>query len=138
MLTVRKHLAIFTKSAALEVLEGRKTIETRFSLKKIAPFGRVSVGDIVYIKISGGDIIGQFWIAKVIYFEGLDQKDWELIKNNFGDRLSLGSDLENQKFFTQKSASKFGTLIFIDKVEQLITSPIKFIKHDQRGWVVLD
>jgi predicted transcriptional regulator len=135
---MKRHLAIFTPAVAQQILSGKKTIETRFSKHKIAPFGLVEVGDLVYIKISGASIIGQFWVQKVLSFQGLTQKDWELIKTHYGKDLSLGSIEMDESFFKQKSDAIFGTLIFISRVERFLTSPIKIEKKDRRGWIVLD
>ena len=135
---MKKHLAIFTKDAVLQIFEGNKTVETRFSQKRIPPFGQVSVGDIVYIKPSGEDIAGQFLVSKVISFENLDEKDIELLRSNYGAEISLGDSTKDETYFSQKKESNFGTVMFISRVEQFIVSPIKISKRDQRGWVVLD
>lgn len=134
---MKKHLAIFNPQAIAQIFKGKKTIETRFSMRRIAPFGLISRGDLVYIKPPGQEIVGQFTGKKVIFFEGLEQKDWEFIKKEYGQKMSFGSKKEDQKFFKSKQKAQFGTLIFIDKIEQFITSPIKVSKKDLRGWVVL-
>lgn len=134
---MQKHLAIIYPEVIKQIFSGQKTIETRFSKSKIAPFGQIKVGDLVYIKPPGKDIQGQFWVSKVVSFEGLEKEDWEFIKNHYGDRLSLGSKNQDQAFFEAKKDARYGTLIFIGRVDQLITSPIKLEKRDQRGWVVL-
>lgn len=128
-----KHLAIFTGSAAEDILSGKKTIETRFSKSKIAPFGVVGAGDIVYIKPAGYDIIGQFRVQKVIYFDGLDFEQLEQIKQEYGEKIAAPKE-----YWHSKKDSKYGSLIFISGSTRFITSPIKFSKKDQRGWVVLD
>jgi predicted transcriptional regulator len=133
-----KHLAIFSKPAIDQIFSGQKTIETRFSQKRISPFQKVSTGDIVYMKQPGQDVSGQFTVKKVITFENLDQTDWELIKQSYGKSLSLGSEQLDQKFFAIHKNAKYGTIIFIDQVEQLITSPTTYKKRDQRAWVVLE
>ena len=135
---MKKHLAIFTLSVAEQILAGEKTIETRFSQHKVAPFGQVEVGDLVFIKPVGQDLAGQFWVEKVISFQGLNTDDWKLIKENYGQKLSLGSKEEDEKFFKEKAEANFGTLIFIGRVERFLTSPIKIEKKDRRGWIVLD
>lgn len=135
---MRKHLAIFSESSIKAILSGRKTIESRFSQKRISPFGQISIGDVVYIKPSGRDVVGQFKVRKVISFDGLEEKDWQLIKSSFGQQLSLGSKEEEDSFFSNHQTAHYGTLIFIDKVEQFITSPIKIKKIDQRGWMVME
>lgn len=125
---MRRHLAIFDPEAIQDIFKGQKTTESRFSQKKIAPFGLVGVGDWVYIKPPGKEVVGRFKVKKVISFEGLDKEDWVLIRQ-FGI----------QKKFTDKHKNAhFGTLVFIDSVEQFITSPIKLSKSDLRGWMVLD
>lgn len=137
-LVMHKHLAIFSESAVKAILSGSKTIESRFSQKRIPPFGQVNIGDIVYIKPSGRDIVGQFKVKKVISFEGLEENDRQMIRREFGRQISLGSTEKDNQFFNSHSASNYCTLISIERVEQFITSPLKFKKSDQRGWVVLD
>lgn len=127
-----KHLAIFSGNAAELILEGKKTVESRFSKFKIAPFGMISVGDLVYIKPSGEDIIGQFRVKKVIFYDGLDLSDLSNFRRRYGRKLAVGKD-----YWQQKKDSRYGTLIFIGEVDPFITSPIKFLKKDLRGWVVL-
>lgn len=134
---MKRHLAIFTPAVAQQILNGKKSIESRFSKHKIPPFGAVEVGDWVLIK-SSGDILGQFMIQKVIYFSGLESEDWKLIKDHYGKQLSLGAEEMDGQFFKSKADSRFGTLIFIGRVERFLTSPIKINKKDRRGWVVLD
>lgn len=135
---MRKHLAIFSKGTISLIFSGKKTVETRFSQKKIPPFGVVGIGDTVYFKPPGEDVLGQFTVKKVISFEGLNDEDWSFIRLKWGKKLSLGSKEEDQLYFNSHNAAKYGTLIFMTNVEQFITSPIKFIKKDLRGWMVLD
>jgi hypothetical protein len=134
---MKKHLAIFSKAGIEQIISGQKSIETRFSKKRIAPFGLVSVGDLVYMKLTGGDIKGQFIVKKVIFLEGLERSDWEVIKKTYWDKISLGSEELDQQFLQAKSDAVFGTLIFVGEVEQFVTSPISFEKRDRRPWVVL-
>lgn len=123
---MKKHLAIFSKQAVEQIFAGKKTVETRFSIHRIAPFGQVGVGDIVYIKPTGEQIVGQFVVKKVFSIEGIEKTDWELVKN-----LGIDPDLSKIK-------SRFGTIIFIDRLERFIVPPVKISKKDRRGWVVLE
>ncbi len=133
-----KHLAIFSEDAIKAIFSGQKKIESRFSQKRIAPFGEVKVGDIIYIKPPGKEVVGQFKARKVLSFEGLDKDDWEFIRTNYGKLISLGTKKADKEFFDKHKLSKFGTLIFLGSLEQFITSPVKIRKSDLRGWVVLD
>ncbi len=127
-----KHLAIFKGEGTEKILSGKKSIESRFSKAKIAPFGAVSSGDLVYIKPSGGEIIGQFRVKKVIYFDGLTQDDVLDIKKRYEKEISV-----DEEYWLGKSKAKYASLIFIGNSARFITSPVKIPKKDQRGWVVL-
>lgn len=135
---MKRHLAIMDKPTIEAILQGKKTIETRFSKNKIVPFGVVSSGDLVFIKPPGGDVIGQFRVKKVFSFEGLTPEDVEKIFQDYGEKISMGDQEVDEKYFKEKKDSLFGTLIFISASERLITSPVTLKKRDMRGWVVLD
>lgn len=120
-----KHLAIFSKQTVQEIFSGQREILAWFSQKRIAPFGLVKVGDIVFIKPSGEEVKGQFLVKKIVYFEGLDEESWKII-NPLIAQDQIHKDI------------KYATLLWIDRVEKFITSPIKLIKSDQRRWVVLE
>jgi len=62
-------LAIFNPEAVETIFSGDKKIEGRFSQIKIAPYGKVSAGDVVLIKLPGEKIVGQFLVDIVIYFD---------------------------------------------------------------------
>ena len=76
---MKKHLAIFKDRIGELILNGEKVIETRFSIAKIAPYGQVESGDLVYIKPSGKEIIGQFRVKKVVFIDKANGKYATLI-----------------------------------------------------------
>lgn len=127
-----KHLAIFKGEAGEKILSGKKTIESRFSKRKSVPFGQVAPGDLVYIKPSGKDPIGQFRVKKVIFFNGLEVEDIKEVREKYGKELAV-----DEAYWKGKKEAKYGTLIFIGEVDPFITSPLKYPKKDLRGWVVL-
>ncbi len=128
-----KHLAIFSKGVGDLILSGKKSIESRFSKSKIAPFGAVSAGDLIYIKPSGEEIIGQFRVKKVIFYDGLNREDILKIKEEFGQQI-----LADETYWQSRLNCKYGTLIFIGDSSRFITAPFKYPKKDLRGWVVLN
>lgn len=130
---MKKHLAIFKGKAGELILSGKKTIESRFSKNKIAPYGVISTGDLVYIKPSGEDIIGQFRVKKVIFFDGMETRDIGEIRDRYGEEISAGDE-----YWEAKKYCRYGTLIFIGESAKFITAPIKPPKKDLRGWVVLE
>ncbi len=46
---MRHHLAIFTQPWLDLILEGKKTIDSRFTKVLFAPYGKIDVGDLVYM-----------------------------------------------------------------------------------------
>lgn len=129
---IMKHLAIFKGKAGEAILSGKKTIESRFSRIKNPPFGVIESGDLVYIKPSGKDIIGEFRVKKVFFFDGLTLSDLSDLRKRYGKELAVDGD-----YWKKVTAARFGTFIFIGDSSKFITSPIKIPKKDLRGWVVL-
>lgn len=127
------HLAKFSKDGAEKILNGEKSIESRFSKGKIAPFCIISSKDLVYIKPFGGDVIGQFRVKKAIFFDGLQPEDLKKIKEQYGEDLNV-----DENYWNKVKDSNFGTLIFIGSSARFITSPIKIPKKDLKSWIVLD
>ncbi len=130
---MKKHLAIFSNGLGEMILSGQKTVESRFSKTKMPPFGEVSAGDLVYIKPTGQDLIGQFKVKKVIFYDGMDVTDLKDIQERYGQEIAA-----DKSFWQKHQGAKFGTLIFIGQTTKFLTSPIKITKKDQRGWVVLE
>ncbi len=125
---MKKHLAVMNKEVIESILTGSKTVESRFSQKRISPFGEVSPGDTVYMKPQGGAIIGQFKVGKVISYQGLDKADIAKIIKDYGQMIGP---------WKIEDGVKFATLIFIAESERFITPPITIQKRDRRGWMVL-
>ena len=65
----RVHLAIFQQPFLDRILEGKKTIESRFSKVKCSPYGVVDIGDLVLMKKTGGLVLGEFIVSKVESFD---------------------------------------------------------------------
>mgnify|MGYP001584727861 FL=1 len=126
-----RHLAIFDREAAAEIFSGKKKIEGRFSQIKIAPYGKVSAGDVVLIKISGEDVVGQFSVDRVIYFDPQTNSEVEEIKKKYGRSLALPVT-----FWLEREKIKFASLMFIKSATKFIVPP-KLAKKDLRAWVVL-
>lgn len=123
------HLGVFCEPYLNYMMKGIKTIESRFSKDKRAPYSRISNKDIVFIKKSSGPIVGYFTIKSVKFFE-LSKTDMEYIKENYSKELAV-----SETFFIEKKNRKYATLIFIDEVIPLI--PFKIHKTGMSSWIVL-
>ena len=69
------HLAILKNQFLNRILAGTKTIESRFSFNKIAPYNKVSVNDTIYLKESGGQVVAKAKVKDVKYY----QLQWTLL-----------------------------------------------------------
>ena len=135
---MKYHLCIFPSGWIELILDGKKTIESRFSKVRCAPFGKVHEGDIVYMKESGGPVKGMFTVAKIETFENLtDAQICDLFYKEYREQIfsdiSASMRRPPEKWLTAKHA----TFIHIaDPVT--FDEPVSIDKRDPRAWVVLE
>ena len=124
------HLAIFVEPYLTYVLDGKKTVESRFSIKRSPPYKKVKSGDIVLLKLSGGPIVGICQVTNVWSYE-LDPKSLKGIKKEFTDLLCA----HDPDFWNDRESACYATLL---KIKNPVTfEPFEVEKRDRRGWVVL-
>ena len=150
-MNVTYHLAILASGWIELILDGSKTIESRFTKVRCAPFGKVRTGDIVYMKESGGKVKGMFTVEAVETFENLtpakiDQifvKYREQIFVQMFPELTISKTDASTGYWTtyhppfEWQVSKYATLIHISEPVKF-DEAFSFPKRDQRAWVVLD
>lgn len=124
------HLAVFVEPFLGYVLDGSKSVESRFSVNRCAPYGRVHRGDVLLLKRAGGGVVG---IARVVtvWFYHLDEASWSMIRETFSAALRA----QDPDFWEKRRNATCATLMRIDRV--LAFKPIRWEKRDRRGWVVL-
>ena len=124
------HLAIFIDPYLRYILEGKKTVESRFSERRVAPYGSVKREDVILLKRSGGPIVGLCRASDIWYYE-LDPESWREIRTGFSQMLCA----QDPDFWSQRKSAEFATLIRLTNVVKI--QPFKYSKRDRRGWVVL-
>jgi hypothetical protein len=124
------HLAVFVEPYLRYLLEGQKTVESRFSAHRIAPYQSANVGDVILLKRTGGPIVGLCRIAAV-WFYRLDPSTWASIKGTFTEALCA----QDPTFWHQRASASFASLMRVSDVRAI--GPIHHPKRDRRGWVVL-
>lgn len=108
------HLAIMNPSWGLlpKVVSGEKSIESRWSQKRTAPYGKVAAGDVVYFKDSGAQVTAKAEVAEVISYEHLTPTRVGEIVAEYGTRI--GIPIEGQEAFLKLVADKkYCTLMFL-------------------------
>ena len=126
------HLGVFIEPYLQLIIEGKKTLESRFSINRSAPYCKVNQGDILLLKRSGGPIVG---VCRIIHSWSytLDVQQWAMLKTQHAKALCI----DDPAFWERKQKSKYATLMQIRHVQALDPS-ILFKKSDRRGWIVLN
>ncbi len=122
------HLGVFIEPFLDAILDGRKTIESRFGVHRTAPFERVSAGDFILLKKSGGPVVGIAVAGEANYFR-LDPETLDDIRQRFAAKIYA----EDDEFWEARAQKRFATLIEIDEVSKIETLQID--KRDRRGWI---
>ncbi|KJF18162.1 hypothetical protein AXFE_09070 [Acidithrix ferrooxidans] len=123
------HLAIFVEPFLSLVLSGKKTIESRFSKHAIAPYNRVLVGDLVFLK--AGPVVGYFTVSSVDCKTLQNKKELDLIRMTYSNAICA----ESSDFWRQRIGKHYVTLLGVEMATQL--PRVRVSKVDKRGWVVL-
>lgn len=129
-----QHVAIVHQWVAHALLDGTKTIESRFSRDKRPPFGRVARGAEVYFRVAGGGYAVRSRVASVKYIEGLTPK--RVARLEAEHRASIGGD--NAYWLAVRSA-RCVTLVYLEGCQAVDAGPaLNRQRGDRRAWFVLD
>jgi hypothetical protein len=121
------HIACMIEPFLGYILEGKKTIESRFSKPLIPPYRHVAVGDVVLLK--AGPIVASFRAASVEFIELNEHELARLVKDH---SAAICADDE---FWRIRADKRYATLLGISDVRRL--TPLKVDKQDRRGWMML-
>lgn len=125
-----QHIAILRQPFFNMVLSGEKTIESRWSMNKTAPYNKVSVGDEILLKETGKDVTATAKVKEVKYFELTPQLVEDI-------RIKYGKAIGTDKFEDWQTTlyKKYCTLIWLEDVKKV--SPIKVPRSNGAGWIVV-
>jgi len=124
------HLGVFNQPYLDFVLCGRKTVESRFSAVRCAPYDRVTKGDVLIVKAASGPVVGLCLIEHVWSYR-LDAASWKFVRRSFTQQLCA----EDPEFWSSRTHANFATLMRITRPTAV--DGIACEKRDRRGWVVI-
>lgn len=127
----RIHAAIIDARLAGGLLDGRKRVETRFARQRRLPYGRISVGDEIYFKVSGRDIIGHTSAVRVQHFDDLTPAAIDALRQKYNHAI-----LAPRHYWRARRHCRFGVLIWLGPVNHRAgraTIPRQY----GAGWVLL-
>ncbi len=125
-----KHLAVVRQPFYDLIVNGTKTIESRWSLNRCAPYQKIQIGDTIFFKLPGKPATATAQVKDVKFFD-LTPQIADNIKNKYGKEIGIDK-FQNWELYRNK---KFLTLIWLDNVKNI--KPLPFDKKGRAGWVVL-
>lgn len=124
------HIAIFNEPYLTYILEGKKTVESRFSFVRCAPYEKVYAGDFILLKKAGGPVSG-FCRVESAWFYKVDRKTLGEIRQEFSERICP----VEPGFWSDREGALFATLISLTDVRRI--QEFQIGKRDRRGWVII-
>jgi ASC-1-like (ASCH) protein len=134
------HLAIMHKVFLDKILQGEKTIESRFSKSKIIPYHSVKKGDRIFFKYSGGKIVSVASVKLAQYYKKPEdtQKIKDFVFQRYKD-LGFNNKQEAGKFFRGKGNKNYVSFFFLDPIKLITPFKINKKGYGQRaGWISVD
>lgn len=125
------HLAIFVEPFLSYVLDGSKSIESRFSTRQCAPFRRVAAGDIILLKAASGPVKGICQVDRTWFFD-LRAVSLATVRDRFAEGIRAVDD----GFWKQRESAEYATLLKLRCVREI--NHVACPKRDRRGWVILN
>ena len=124
------HLAILKKQYLDLILHGKKSIESRFTKTRRAPFGRIDPGDKIFFKVSSGPVLATANVRKVLSFDKLCPSRIAEIKQQYNSCVCAQG-----QFWASIQDCRFGVLIWVKDIKPI--PPVSIDKKDWRAWVIL-
>ena len=133
------HLAILAPGWIELILNGSKTIESRFAKVKCAPYGKINTGDVVYLKESGGPVKGQFTAAEVETFKLWRMHDLSSIFAKYRSQIFARDYPEESASYyppVHWRLSRYATLIHVTDVIAY-EHPFPYRQKGRSAWLLL-
>jgi len=116
------------------MLDGEKTLDIKFSNRRVPPFNTLNKGDHMYIKESSGPVVGRCSISNFKYFDFQKDGDMLALLMEHGERIGIESEEEAIRLFEKRNGYRYMTLFELEEPIAL-PHPIRVEKHDMRVWV---
>ncbi|MDR0731613.1 MAG: AAA family ATPase [Treponema sp.] len=123
------HVAIVNEPYLEFIKKGKKTIESRFTENKIAPYKNAQKGDIVCMKAAGKPIDSTFFIENLYFFEYT-----ESVFASIRDKYARDICAMDENFWKVREGKQYISLLKIDRVN-VLRKNFNIEKKDMRGWI---
>lgn len=141
--TAGVHLALMNEPYMTRVIDGSKTIESRWSKNRAAPWEDASVGDVILFSRTVGassktrptGIVAAGLVSHIRFLTQRDPDDLRKIRQSYGPHLGI-----EEPFWEHVADRPYVSLLWLTCVVELAygaDGPQRPVKTDQRGWVPL-
>lgn len=109
------HIAIMKPSWKLipKIVSGHKTIESRWYKNKSAPWNRITSGDTVWFKNSGGPVTARATVSRVIQIEDPTSVKLQIAAKRYGGCPGICFTSSPEEISAWLAGKKYGILIFL-------------------------
>lgn len=133
------HIAIMKKNWGLipKILNGQKTIESRWYQTKRSPWDRIKIGDTIYFKNSGEPVTVKAMVIRIVQFQDLTSSKVKEILCEYGYNDGISKE-EIPIFFERFKNKKYCILVFLKKPQKIV--PFEINKKgfgSQAAWLVV-
>lgn len=125
------HVAVVHRTYVPAILDGSKTIESRLSRNRCAPWNKVSVGDTIYFKQSSGPFKARATVRRVHQFDNLTAHRIAQLRRTYNHSIT-----GPPHYWRAKRQARFATLIWFHDIHPADSGPAIPPLHG-RGWIVL-
>jgi len=126
----RGHVAILRQPYLEKMTAGEKTIESRLTKNRVAPFGKISEGDIVFLKEAAGPVKAVAIVGLAEFFGTLNPGEVVGLLEERREGLALEND-----FARSKEGARYAT--FLHFASLLKIKPFRLLKSSREAWIVL-
>jgi ASC-1-like (ASCH) protein len=129
------HVAIMQKEPLELLLAGKKTVESRWSVHRSAPWGKVHVGDRIYFKRSSGLVEARAVVSRMLEYPDVTKSDALRIAEEFGNSIGIDKQSLSRWWHPRK---KYCSLYFLDDIQRVV--PFAIDKNGyaaSSGWLVV-
>lgn len=116
------HVAIMRKEWKLieKILNGEKTIESRWYKTKRTPWNKITKGDTIYFKDAGCDITAKAQVKRVLQFAEYTKKELQDILERYAKQIAF----VDPDVFEWARKRKYCILIFLENPREIRPFPI--------------
>lgn len=129
-----QHLAYIHPAVVSAIRDGRKTVESRLSIRACHPAHKVKAGDEILFKQTGGDVELYAMVERVDHYDDLRPDDIAALKELYAKTAFDIPGMNIDEYIKNKRTSKHATFIWLTDICSLHV-PKAELPSSRMGWI---